>query len=123
MEEVFARFPSMNVGSVREFYRNAQRVDEVTRTIGHAAKHDAENLETYLVENMEDAALASVYQETRDKIADLRSAMDWVRLASAEDIPPAEKKIYMDEFMRTIIELARGTNLAAREFREGFNNE
>lgn len=118
-EEVFARYPSLNVGAIREFYKTAGKVDEVAKTIGHAAKFDAENVDTYILSNPAEAGMIDLFKDARENLAELRNGIEEIRAAPPQLISPADKRIYIDELMRAMIETAKATNTAAQEVRKG----
>ena len=104
VSRAFARYPSMNTHSVREFYRVAPYVEEVATTIDRYARNDPTKLPAYIERHKGTLSLTKLYQKTRDNISSYRRAIEdarWLMLGgqlSQDDFRRVE-----DQFLRQII--------------------
>lgn len=110
----FARFPSQSVQPVREFYDGLSKTEEVVKTVNYLSKNKPEELEQYITENQEALALAPVYTETKQQLADIRHTIKTINGAPDDILSPEEKKQFNDDFVKQIVDITRSVNRAIR---------
>lgn len=71
-----ARYPSMNVKEVQGFYKRDRKVQASAGTIKEYIQSKPELLGDYYTNNMERIQLIKLHDEVRQKVADLRRAID-----------------------------------------------
>jgi hypothetical protein len=120
VDEVLAKYPTLNTGSIRQFYRNAERVDEIAKTLGHAAKYDPANVNAYILSSGPEVGLIDTYKKAREDLGELRASINQVRAAPIDAISPADKKAIIDQMLKAMIEQARIVNEVTDNVRQQF---
>lgn len=111
---LFADYPTMAVGPVREFYKRADKVQQVGRTIDHLALERPGDLVRYMSEHQKEQMLIGTYAQSRQTIANFTRAIHDVRIMPKEYATDAERREIIKHYMTTIIETARTANQLAR---------
>ena len=118
IRSAFGKFPSLNVGAIREFYSQAGDSEEVVNTVNYLASHNPEQLPQYLESNLIELTVAKIHSETRKQLSDLRKAIEDIREAPPDVIKDKDRRLLTQSFMESMIELARNANLATREIKK-----
>lgn len=114
---LFGRYPSSNVEPLYYFYSRADRVEQVSNTVGRLIEYRPDDFGEYLEENTKDYIMAPVYASARKQMSDIRASIRTIE--EMEFMDPASKRELIDEQMKLIIELARGVNEIDRSFNLG----
>jgi GGDEF domain-containing protein len=115
---VFAKNPTLNVGSIQEFYNHAERADATIKTLKYLAESQPDKAQNYLDTRWDDLQTAGMYVEVRQKLADLRAAIANIQQAPDDLIPVNQKREMSQDLMRAMIDLAREANSAARSMNQ-----
>ena len=76
MARLFARYPSMNVKEAQEFYDRDSKVQAAAGTITQYIQEDPTKLADYYTNNLDRVQLIKLHEEVRQKVADMRRAID-----------------------------------------------
>lgn len=115
VSSAFGHYPSMNSGSIREFYNQATTAAQKAATLQHLAASDPESIETYIEANQKALMLAPMYGKVRNDLADMRKAIIDIKEAPSDVMSPDEKREIELEILTEMIDLARSANQVARQ--------
>lgn len=114
VRQVFAETPSRQTHEIQEFYRRADRVETVGRTMSHLIKEDPERLLAYMESHQSDYGLVKVYSKTRSQIAGLRRAINDLREMHTDIVSSKDRRDIIAEYIRQMNLIAQQANDAAR---------
>jgi hypothetical protein len=108
-------YPTGNVRSVRDYYRELEKVDEVSKTISYLTVNDPAKIGPYLIENMDTFQRGQIYLESRGELAKLwRAQADIQALYEQKLMTRAQYIELRDLFMNQIIAVTSSVNGAVR---------
>lgn len=116
ISRVFADYPSMQVGPIREFYDVAEKTQVVAATVNHLIEKDPGELARYMNRHKPEIAAAAVMASTRQDIANFRRA--YADVKNVPGISSEDRRLYQKKFMSLMIERARAANTVARRIYE-----
>ncbi len=104
------RYPSMNVREVQTFYQRDAKVMETARTIDWYEKRDPSALGDYIEANMHSVMMIPEHQKARQKVADLRRAIDDLRSMPSGTTSRAYQRNLEADFVKLIEQQLKITN-------------
>lgn len=115
VSSAFGHQPSLNAGSISEFYNQATTAAQKAATLQHLASSDPDKLDLYIEANQNALALAPMYAKVRGELADMRKAIVDIKEAPPDVMSPDEKREVEKELLTQMIETAKAANQAARQ--------
>lgn len=119
INSAFPTYPNNNVQSIKEFYMLADKADRAKQSMQYLIDNRlGEDAGKYVVDHLEDVALAPLYADARAELTDLRKAIQDIRQLPVGMIPKGQTRQQMiQDIQERMILIARETNLAARSAR------
>jgi Large polyvalent protein associated domain 38 len=94
------RYPSMNTYDAQKFYDNSAKIQAASTTVNKLLAEDPSKLADYYAQNGPRIALAKVYGEVRQQVANYRRALE-----DLKDAPPGTiSKDQMEQIQKTIMQ-------------------
>jgi hypothetical protein len=109
-----ARYPSMGVSDIQKFYERDSKVQAAANTVHKIVTERPDLLGDYYAQNMDRLHLVKIHKEVRQKIADMRRALEDVNNAPPGTYDQAGKTALQKQFMSIIIQEAKTANEIAR---------
>lgn len=113
--QALAHYPASNSASIDDFYRQAEKVDEVARTLKFLASNDVDEYVKYLSSHITEAQQIKIVTKSRERLADLWRSRDMIR--RNQSFSMAEKRDLSEFMTRTAIETAQHAMLALRSIK------
>lgn len=99
---LFAKYPSMNVRAVQDFYARDKRVWETARDLDFWMQRDPTQLMDYFNQNADLIVLVDLHKKARQRVADLRRAIEDVRSMPREYGDAGTRRRLEQQFVRLI---------------------
>lgn len=99
---LFAKYPSMNVRAVQDFYSRDKRVWETARDLDFWMQRDPTQLMDYFNQNADLIVLVDLHKKARQRVADLRRAIEDVRTMPREYGDAGTRRRLEQQFVRLI---------------------
>jgi len=112
------KYPSMNVKDVQEFYNRDEKVQAAAGTVKELATSDPTLLLDYYTHNMDRIQLIKVHDEVRQKVADLRRAIDDIQHMPDGMVEREVRDATIKQFTQLIIDHMKIANDLARQMKE-----
>ena len=103
-------YPTMNVREVQAFYRRDDKVRNVSADLKWVTENKPELIADFLEENMPYVRMATVHQQTRQDVANLRRAIDDLKRMPAGYASRKYRKSLEQSFIKLIEERMRVAN-------------
>lgn len=115
---LFARYPSMNVQPIQDFYRRDARVFETARSLTFWAEKDPTVLMDFWNDNAELITLVELHKNARQRVANYRRAIQDIRDAPVEFVSRDAKRRVEQQLMQAMITEMKAVNSVAAAQRE-----
>ena len=114
IRQVFAQVPTRQTHDIQEFYRHADEVEQVSRTIAHMIKADPGRVIEYMARHENEYQVAPAYAKARTQIAAYRRAIADLRELSTDVVSSEDRRRMTAEYIRAMNQVAAEVNDVTR---------